>query len=82
MFRRADFVKEFVSGAPSVTVEFDAIMAVHSTDRNSDVVLSWTEESWTDTDGNVEHMWIHEDYIMEDGKIRLVRQYAMKEAAK
>jgi hypothetical protein len=77
-----DFVKEFVTGASSVTVEFDAIMAVHSTDRNSDVVLSWTEESWTDAEGKEEHMWIHEDYIMENGKIRLVRQYALKEASK
>jgi hypothetical protein len=76
------FVKEFVSGAASVTVEFDAIMAVHSTDRNSDVVMSWTEERWTDTEGNVEHMWIHEDYIMENGKIRMVQQYAMKEPPK
>lgn len=77
-----DFIKEFVSGASSVKVDFDAIMAVRSTDRNQDVVLSWTDERWTNADGEEEHMWIHEDYLMENGKIRLVRQYAMKEAAK
>ena len=76
-----NFVKEFVAGASSIKVDFDAIMAVHSTDRNQDVVMSWTDERWTDTDGKEEHMWIHEDYIMENGKIRLVRQYAMKDAA-
>ena len=77
-----DSVKEFVTGVASVTVGFDAIMAVRSTDRNTDVVMSWTEESWTDADGNVEHMWIHEDYIMENGKIRMVQQYALKDPPK
>ena len=75
------FVKQFVSGASSVKVDFDAIMAVRSTDRNEDWVLSWTDERWTDKEGKEEHMWIHEDYMIEDGKIRLVRQYAMKDAA-
>ena len=76
------FVKEFVTGASRVTVDFDAIMAVRSTDMNQNVVMSWTEESWTDKEGNTEHMWIHEDYVREDGKIRIVQQYAMKEPPK
>lgn len=76
-----NFVKEFVAGASSIKVDFDAIMAVRSTDRNQDVVMSWTDERWTDPEGKEEHMWIHEDYIMENGKIRMVRQYAMKDAA-
>ena len=74
------FVKEFVTGASSVKVDFDAIMVVHSTDMNSDVVMSWTEERWTDKEGKEEHMWIHEDYVLENGKIRMVQQYAMKDA--
>ena len=75
-----NFVKEFGAGAISAIIDFDAIMAVRSTDRNENVVMSWTDERWTDTDGKEEHMWIHEDYIIENGKIRMVRQYAMKEA--
>lgn len=75
-------VKQFVSGASSVTVNFDAIFAVTSTDRNENWVLSWTDELWTDKVGKEEHMWIHEDYLLEDGKIRMVRQYAMKDAKK
>jgi len=74
-----NFVNEFVSGLSSITVDFDAIMAVRSTDRNENVVMLWTEERWTDTEGVEVHMWIHEDYTMENGKIRTVRQYAMKE---
>jgi len=42
--------------------------------------MSWTDERWTDAEGKEEHMWIHEDYIIENGKIRIVRQYAMKDA--
>lgn len=76
------FVKEFVTSVSDLKVEFDAIMAVHSTDMNSDVVMSWTDESWTDAEGKKEHLWIHEDYIMENGKIRMVQQYAMKELPK
>jgi hypothetical protein len=75
------FVKQFVSGTASVKVDFDAITAVRSTDRNEDWVLSWTDERWTDTEGKEDHMWIHEDYMMENGKIRMVRQYGMKEAS-
>ena len=55
-------------------------MPVRSTDRNENVVLSWTDERRTDTEGQEEHMSIHEDYIIKNGKIRMVRQYAMKEA--
>ena len=72
-------VKEFVGGATNLKVDFDAAMAVHSTDRNADVVMSWTEESWTNAEGKEEHMWIHEDYVLENGKIRLVYQYVMKD---
>jgi len=75
-----NYVKEFVAGASSLTVDFDAIMVVHSTDMNSDVVMSWTDERWTDDEGTEEHMWIHEDYILENGKIRMVQQYAMKDS--
>lgn len=75
-------VKQFVTGASSVTVSFDALMPVTSTDRNENWVLSWTDEVWTDKDGKEEHMKIHEDYLLEDGKIRMVRQYALKDANK
>jgi hypothetical protein len=43
-------------------------------------VLSWTDETWTSNEGEVERLRIHEDYLIENGKIRLVYQYAMKEA--
>lgn len=75
-------VKQFVSGASSITVNFDAIMPVTSTDRNENWVLSWTDERWTNEKGEEEHKWIHEDYLLEDGKIRMMRQYAMKDAKK
>jgi hypothetical protein len=73
-------VKKFVAGSTNIKVEFDAMMAVHSTDRNSDVVMSWTDERITDLEGKEERIWIHEDYVLENGKIRLVYQYGMKEA--
>lgn len=72
-------VKQFVSGASSVSVSFDALIPVTSTDKNENWVLSWTDERWTNEEGMEKHMWIHEDYLLEDGKIRMVRQYAMKD---
>ena len=76
-----NMVKQFVSGAV-VKVDFDAIIPVRITDKNEDWVLSWTEEWWTDKEGKEEHMWIHEDYLLEDGKIRMIRQYSQKDAEK
>jgi hypothetical protein len=73
-------VKEFLAGSSNIKVEFDAMMAVHSTDRNSDVVMSWTDERITVLEGNEERIWIHEDYVLENGKIRVVYQYGMKQA--
>jgi hypothetical protein len=76
------FAKRVVSGASNITVNFDALIPVRSTDRNENWVLSWTDEVWTNKNGEEEHMRIHEDYLLENGKIRMVRQYAMKDAPK
>ena len=74
------FAKEFINGAANVDVSFDAAIAVTATDRQEDWVLSWTNEKWTDADGEVDQMFIHEDYQIVDNKIALVRQYAVTSA--
>lgn len=43
-------------------------------------VLNWTDEEYTYNDGKTEHNIIHEDYRLENGKIREVMQYARKAA--
>ena len=71
-------VKEFITNVNGLKVVFNAAMAVHSTDRDETWVLSWTDESWTGEDGKTVRMLIHEDYLIVDNKIRLVRQYGMQ----
>lgn len=43
-------------------------------------VLNWTDEEYTYNDGKSDHNIIHEDYRLENGKIREVNQYARKVA--
>lgn len=75
------FAREVVGSFTSIEVSFDAAIPVRSTDQNETWVLSWTDEKWTDADGKVEHMSMHEDYLIVDDKIRTVRQYAMMNPA-
>ena len=62
----------------SIDVQFDAITTVHSKDQNQDWVLSWTNETMVNAAGEEENVLVHEDYLIEDGKIRMVRQFGMK----
>jgi hypothetical protein len=53
-------------------------MPINNIDKKHEWVLSWTDESYTYNDGKKEHVIIHEDYRLENGKIRQVLQYARK----
>lgn len=66
--------KEMFAGT-SLEIEFAAAISVNSTPQNTDWVLSWTNEKYTKGD-SVESTIIHEAYMIEDGKITFVRQFA------
>jgi hypothetical protein len=63
-----------------VDLTYTAAVPVNNTDQNHEWVFSWTDETYTLKNGNVEHAFFHEDYRLERGKIREVFQYARKSA--
>ena len=73
-------VTGMVSEYSSIDVQFDAMTTLRATDQNQDWVLSWTNETMVNAAGEKANILIHEDYLIENGKIRLIRQYGMKTA--
>ena len=60
----------------SVVDSINAVISVHSTDRNEDWVLVWATEKNTKPDGTVEDMALMETWrINKDGKADLLLQY-------
>ena len=78
----ADSIKKVLLGWRSamktIDIKYIAAMPINNIDKKHEWVLSWTDESYTYNDGKQEHLIIHEDYRMENGKIRQVLQYARK----
>ena len=70
-------VEEIISGYSRINVSFDVLLAARASNTGEDWVLSWTTESFQNAEVEKEEMYIHEDYLIEDGKIRMVRQYQM-----
>jgi hypothetical protein len=69
------FIKDFVENTTSIKVTFITQIPVNNTEQNHEWVLSWSDETYTFKDGKVEHGIFHEDYRMENGKIREIFQY-------
>lgn len=78
----ADSIKKVLTGwraaMKTADIKYVSALPVNVTDKNHEWVFSWTDETYTYNDGKTEHMFIHEDYRMENGKIREVFQYARK----
>ena len=77
-----DSIKNVMAGwlstMKSINIKYIAAMPLNNTTNKDEWVLSWTDESYEYNDGKKEHVIIHEDYRMVNGKIRQVLQYARK----
>ena len=69
------FVNQFLGQLSNIKVDFIGGLSVTSPEQEDTWVLSYTDESYTTSDG-VEHSVIHELYRIEEGKIRSLYQYA------
>jgi len=72
------FLKTFIESTSSIKINFITQLPVRNTENNDEWVLSWTDETYTFKDGKVLHDIFHEDYKMENGKIRELYQYSQK----
>ena len=79
----ADSIKKVLTGwraaMKTADIKYIYAMPVTMIDKKHEWVFSWTDETYTYNDGKTEHILIHEDYRMENGKIREVLQYGQKE---
>lgn len=75
------FFKKLIENFSSIKINFTAAIPIDNVDAKDEWVFSWTDETYTHKDGKVEHQLFHEDYRLEDGKIREVFQYARKPPA-
>lgn len=67
----------------SVQQTVDAVMSVHSIDKNEDWVLVWGAAKETDKSGNAKTVPLHELWrINKDGRVDLVLQYTHAEPKK
>ena len=75
----------FFNNLSQITIQYVAVVPidVKLSDTNTDQwVLSWTDEEYVMKDGKTEHILIHEDYRLVNGKIREVNQYKREVAPK
>lgn len=73
----------FLASMKSISIKYVSALPIN-VDLGNNVkhewVLNWTDEEYTYNDGKIDHNIIHEDYRLENGKIREVMQYARKVA--
>ncbi len=74
------FVSAYMADMKTIKVIYTAAIPVNMIEPKHEWVFSWTDETYTLKNGNVEHSFFHEDYRLEGGKIREVFQYARKDA--
>lgn len=75
-------VTNMINSYDTVKVDFVALLPVNvKTDKGTDEwVFSWTDERYSNAKVK-EHNNIHEDYLIKNGKIAVVFQYAQKPPA-
>ncbi|HTF21392.1 MAG TPA: hypothetical protein VK658_25115 [Chryseolinea sp.] len=69
-------LKGFLGSLTSMKVVYITQVAVDNVDAKHEWVFSWSDETYTFKDGTVEHAALHEDFRLENGKIREILQYA------
>jgi hypothetical protein len=74
-------LRQYMGSMQKFELNYGAIipLTVKTADGKKDEwVLSWTDEAATMKDGSSQHNLIHEDYLLVNGKIRQINQYARK----
>lgn len=75
-----DAAKTYRSSLASMASTLDAVMSVHSIDRDEDWVLVWGTTTETDKSGHAKKLLLHEAWrIDKDGKVNYMMQYARTE---
>ena len=72
------FITAYVNELAKIEIVYVAAIPVNVIEQGHQWVFSWTDETYTLKDGAVDQNFYHEDYRMEDGKIREIFQYARK----
>ena len=75
------FLKTFIMEMSKIEIHYTAVVPIRVTPQEDEWVFSWTDESYTLKDGNIERNFLHEDYRLKGGKIREVFQYSRKPAS-
>jgi hypothetical protein len=65
----------FIGSLKSLEIKFVAAIPIRNDEQNHDWVLAWTDETHNYKDGKVVIQSLHEDYRMENGKIREIFQF-------
>jgi hypothetical protein len=68
-------ISGFIGSLKSLEIKFVAAIPIRNAEQNHDWVLAWTDETHNYKDGSVVIQSLHEDYRMENGKIREIFQY-------
>jgi hypothetical protein len=69
-------MKEWRSSMTDAKQSYISAVALDNKDKGHEWVFQWIDESHDYKDGKKEHWIYHEDYRLENGKIREAYQYA------
>jgi hypothetical protein len=74
-------LNQMLSDLTEIKIKYISAIAVNNAEQKDEWVFSWTDETYTHKDGKIDHTLFHEDYRMENGKIREVFQFQRKDPA-
>lgn len=69
-------IKNWRSSMTDAKQSYISAVALDNTDKGDEWVFQWIDESHNYKDGKKEHHIYHEDYLLKNGKIREMYQYA------
>ena len=72
----AKLIKSFRNSMTGAKQSYISAVALYNKDKGHEWVFQWIDESHDYKDGKKDHKIFHEDYRMENGKIREMFQYA------
>lgn len=75
------FVRKLTGEMSKIDIIHTAAFPINAVNMGHEWVVSWTDETYTMKNGDVEHSFLHEDYRLEKGKIREIFQYVRKPAS-
>ncbi len=69
-------IKEWRGSMTDAKQSYISAVALDNKDKGDEWVFQWIDETHNYKDGKTEHHIYHEDYLLKDGKIRDMYQYA------